>query len=212
MYIPKYFEEIRTEVLHGLMKSHPFAAIVTIGTDGLIVNHMPFLIDSACGELGTLRGHLARANPVWQQFSGSFESIAIFQGPDAYISPAWYPSKHEHGKAVPTWNYAVVHAHGFPRIIEDAAWLLKHLTELSDTHEATQRLPWKLSDAPKDFTDRLLEMIVGVEIPITKMAGKWKVSQNRPTADRLGVVAGLESRNDDQSRAMAALVMQAMRE
>lgn len=212
MYIPKHHEETRPEILHGLMKSHPFAAIVTLGTDGLVVNHMPFLIDSACGELGTLRGHMARANPVWRQFSDSFESIAIFPGHDAYISPTWYPSKHEHGKAVPTWNYAVVHAHGFPRIIEDAAWLLNHVTELSDTHEAAQRLPWKVSDAPQDFIDRMLEMIVGVEIPISKLFGKWKVSQNRPAADRLGVAAALESRNDDRSRAMAALVMQAMRE
>ncbi len=210
MYMPKHHEETRTDVMHDLMKSHPLASIVTLGSDGLIANHMPFLLDPSCGELGTLRGHVARANPVWQAFSTTFESVIIFHGPDSYISPSWYPSKDEHGKAVPTWNYAVVHAHGFPRIIEDAGWLLNHLTELSDTHEASQSLPWKLADAPRDYIDRLIEMVVGIEIPIAKLVGKWKVSQNRPLADKLGVAAGLASRTDEQSRAMAALVRQAI--
>lgn len=138
VYIPKFNEEARTTVLHELIQSHPFASIVTIGTDGLIVNHMPFLIDPTCGEFGTLRGHIARANPMWHEFSDTFESVVIFQGSQSYISPGWYPSKFEHGKAVPTWNYAVVHAHGFPRIIEDATWLLNHVTELTDIHEASQ--------------------------------------------------------------------------
>ncbi|CAN5177277.1 FMN-binding negative transcriptional regulator [soil metagenome] len=210
MYQPKHHEENRIEVLHGLMKSYPFGTIASLGHEGLLVNHMPFLLDPGSGEFGTLRCHVARANPVWQQFSDSVESIVIFQGPDAYVSPSWYPGKHEHGKAVPTWNYAVVHAHGLPRVINDAAWLLDHVTELSNTHEASQRLPWKVSDAPPDYIERMLEMIVGVEMPITSLVGKWKVSQNRPAADRDGVAAGLESRKDEQSRAMAALVRDAM--
>lgn len=212
MYLPKLHEETRTEVMHGLMRAQPLATIVTLGSDGLIANHLPLLLDSTCGEFGTLRGHVARANPLWQQFSSTLESVIIFQGPDAYISPGWYPSKLEHGKAVPTWNYAVVHAHGLPRVVEDGGWLAKHLTELSDTHEAFQAAPWKLADAPKDYIDRMMEMIVGIEIPIAKLVGKWKVSQNRPAADRLGVIAGLESRADQRTSAMAALVRDAMQE
>lgn len=208
MYIPRQFEETRIDVLHRLMKAHPLAAFVVIGDSGLVVNHVPFLIDDTEGQFGTLRAHLPRANPVWRQFSGEAEAVAIFQGPESYITPSWYPSKHADGKAVPTWNYAVVHAHGHPRVVEDAQWLLSHLTELTDEHEAGQALPWKVSDAPKDYTDRLIEALVGIEIPISRICGKWKVSQNRPRADKLGVAAGLESRADDRSHAMAELVMQ----
>lgn len=207
MYLPKSTEESRLDVLQELIQAHPFACLVTLGKDGLVVNHMPLLIDTTCGEFGVLRGHVARANPVWQDFSETLESIAIFQGPQSYISPTWYPSKHAHGKAVPTWNYAVVHAHGIPRVIEDASWLLDHVSELSNHQESAQALPWKVSDAPKDYIDRMLDMIVGIEIPITKLVGKWKLGQSRPRADQLGTAAGLESRGDDQSRAMAALIM-----
>ena len=208
MYIPKHHEESDIAVLHALIKSQPLGTWVTQGDGELVVNHIPFLLDPKRGEHGTLVAHVARANPVWQVFSRRVASIVVFQGAQSYISPSWYPSKHAHGMAVPTWNYAVVHAHGLPRVVEDGEWLLNHLTELSDTHEAPQTLPWKVSDAPKDYIDRMIEMIVGIEIPIAKLEGKWKVSQNRPSADRLGVAAGLEARKDDQSRAMAALVMQ----
>jgi transcriptional regulator len=210
MYLPKYHEETRIEVLHELMRSHPLGCIVTLGKEGLVANHIPFLLDPADGEFGTLKGHVARANPLWQDFSSNVESLVIFQGPQAYVSPNWHPSKHEHGKVVPTWNYAVVHIHGIPRAIDNPQWLLQQISELSDTHEASQKLPWKVADAPKDFTERLLDMIVGIEIPISKLAGKWKVSQNRTQSDRLGIAAGLASRNDDESRAMSALIMQAM--
>lgn len=208
MYIPRQFEETRLDVLHRLMKTHPLAAFVVHGESGLVVNHVPFLIDVADGQFGTLRAHIPRANPVWRQFLDTSEAVAIFQGPDAYITPSWYPSKHASGKAVPTWNYAVVHAHGRPRVIDDAQWLLRHLTELTDKHEAAQTLPWRVSDAPREYTERLIEALVGVEIPISRICGKWKVSQNRPLADRLGVAAGLESRTDGRSREMAGLVMQ----
>jgi transcriptional regulator len=130
----------------------------------------------------------------------------VFQGAETYISPSWYPSKHAHGKAVPTWNYAVVHAHGLPHVIEDRDWLLAHINQLTDANEAAQANPWKVSDAPQDFTDRMLQAIVGLEIPIEKLVGKWKVSQNRPEPDKLGVVAGLLARNDSASREMASLV------
>lgn len=210
MYIPKQHEESNVAVLHALIRAHPLATWATPGDGELIVNHLPFLIDPSRGPYGTLLGHVSRANTVWQCFSKTVPSVVVFQGADAYITPSWYPSKHAHGKAVPTWNYAVVHAHGTPLVIEDKAWLLEHLNQLTDTHEAGQALPWKVSDAPVEFTDHMIERIVGIEIPISKLLGKWKVSQNRPKPDRLGVVAGLLAKNDPQSNEMADLVNQAL--
>lgn len=206
MYIPKHHEETDICILQSLIRTHPLGAWATQGDGELIVNHIPFLIDTSRGELGTLVGHVARANNVWQFFSRTVPSVVIFQGAESYITPSWYPSKHIHGKAVPTWNYVVVHAHGLPVVIEDKAWLLKHLNELTDTHEANQALPWKVSDAPAEFTGRMVERIVGIEIPITRLVGKWKVSQNRSDSDKLGVVAGLLEKDDPQSRNMAILV------
>ena len=208
MYVPKHHEETDTSVLHSLVKAHPLATWVTQGDGELLANHIPFLLDSTRGHLGTLVGHVAKANRVWQSFSKTVNSVLVFQGAETYITPSWYPSKHADGKAVPTWNYAVVHAHGMPRVIEDREWLLQHVNHLTDAHEAEQALPWKVSDAPQEFTDRLLQAIVGIEIPIAKLVGKWKVSQNRPEPDKLGVVAGLLGRSDPQSTEMAALVNQ----
>ena len=208
MYVPKYNEETDLSVLHSLIKSHPLATWVTQGDGELLANHIPFFLDPTRGDLGTLVGHVAKANRVWQSFSTTVNSVLVFQGAEAYITPSWFPSKHAHGKAVPTWNYAVVHAHGLPRTNEDREWLLQHLNQLTDEHEAGQALPWKVSDAPQEFTDRLLESIVGIEIPIAKLIGKWKVNQNRPEPDKLGVVAGLLARNDPQSKEMASLVNQ----
>ena len=208
MYVPKHFEESDVTVLHTLIESHRLGAWVTLGDGELIVNHIPFFVDPLGGEYGTLIGHVARANPVWQSFSKNVNSVVIFQGPQAYITPSWYPSKHAHGKAVPTWNYAVVHAHGLPRAIEDLDWLLQHVTQLTGVQESEQALPWKVSDAPSDFVEKMLNSIVGIEMPITKLVGKWKVSQNRPNPDKLGTVAGLLAREDDDSKAVAALVNQ----
>jgi len=206
MYVPKHFEEREIMVLHALIRSHPLGAWVTQAAGALVVNHIPFLVDSEKGEHGTLIGHVARANPIWNSFSLEMDSMVIFQGPQGYISPSWYPSKHEHGKTVPTWNYAVVHAQGMPRAIEDRDWLLRHVTQLSDFHESTQAVPWNVSDAPPDYIDTMLNAIVGIEIPITTIAGKWKVSQNRTLPDKLGTIAGLEARADTNSREVAALV------
>jgi transcriptional regulator len=172
----------------------------------LAVNHIPFLVDSTQGEYGTLIGHVARANAIWKCFSTDMPSVVIFQGPQSYISPSWYPSKHAHGKAVPTWNYALVHAHGVPRTIEDKDWLRSHVTQLSDLHESTSAVPWSVSDAPSDYIDTMLDNIVGIEIPISTIVGKWKTSQNRPLADKLGTIAGLYERADGNSREMAALM------
>ena len=203
MYMPAHFEETRTPVMHDLVRAHPLATWVVQGPGGLAVNHIPFLIDAERGPFGTLVGHVARANPVWRQLGAS---VAVFQGPQAYVSPNWYPTKHAHGKAVPTWNYAVVHAHGTPRAIESRDALLGIVTRLTQAHEASQAAPWAVSDAPADFIDQLLKAIVGIEMPIERLIGKWKVSQNRSEPDRLGTVAGLRQRGDAQSLAMAALL------
>jgi transcriptional regulator len=165
MYVPKQHEELDVTVLHALIKAHPLATWVTHSGEQLLVNHIPMLLDKTRGEFGTLVGHVARANPVWHSFSATVPSIAVFQGPESYITPSWYPSKHAHGKAVPTWNYAVVHAHGVPRAIEDRHWLLEHLNQLTDVHEADQALPWKVADAPQEFTDRMVDALLALRSP-----------------------------------------------
>jgi transcriptional regulator len=206
MYIPDHFEEQRLDVLHELIRLHPLATLVVAAQGELIVNHIPMLIQPH-GQFGTLLGHVARANPVWERLDAA-SAVVVFQGPQSYISPSWYPSKHANGKAVPTWNYVAVHAHGRPRAVQDRHWLLAQVSQMTAHHEAKQALPWKVSDAPPDFTERLLERIVGIEMPIQLLRGSWKLSQNRPLADRLGVAAGLESRADSQAHAMAEMVMQ----
>lgn len=206
MYLRPHFEETRIEVLHGLIRAHPLATFVAVTRSEIVVNHMPFLIAPDGGEYGTLRGHIPRDNPVWRKFTQDTRAVAVFHGPQCYISPSWYPSKRAHGKVVPTWNYAVAHARGRPQIIEDADWLRSHLNELTDKHESGQAVPWKVSDAPADFVDRMIGNLVGIEMPIASIVGKWKVSQNRPLEDRLAVADALRSRGDEASLAMAALV------
>jgi len=158
--------------------------------------------------LGVLQGHLPRANSMWESFDGKTKCIAVFQGPTTYISPSWYPSKYEHGKVVPTWNYIVTHAHGYPCAVEDKDWLLRHLNKLTDQQESNQRLPWRVCDAPTEFTDNMLDHIVGFEMPIVSIQGKWKVSQNRPAKDQLGVIKNLHKQGDDNAMAMADLISQ----
>jgi transcriptional regulator len=191
MYVPAHFEETRVEVMHRLMAEHPLAAIVTLGSSGLDANHIPLELAVNEGELGLLRGHVARANPLWRDFSKDIGAMAIFQGPQAYVSPNWYPTKAETGKVVPTWNYIVVHAHGPLRIIEDRDWLRSFVTRLTDRHEAEGVTPWKVADAPEDFIEKQLHAIVGIEVPITRLTGKWKMSQNRNAADRAGVARAM---------------------
>lgn len=206
MYLPKQHEETRLEVLHQHIHANPLGTWVVLGDGELMANHVPFLLDSSRGEFGTLVGHIAKANPVWHQSNFDIPAVVCFHGPQSYISPSWYPSKHEHGKAVPTWNYAVVHAYGQPNFIHDSDWLYQHLAQLTNKQEATQALPWKLEHAPKDFTDRLVDVIVGVEIPILRLVGKWKTSQNRSDNDKLGIIAGLLNKGDEESKAMAKLI------
>jgi len=206
MYILKQHEETNLDVMHDLIRAHSLGTWVTQNNNELVANHIPFHLDATRGEFGTLIAHVARANPIWQTLDQQQPSLVIFQGPESYITPSWYPSKHAHGKAVPTWNYAVVHVHGTPSCTHSPEQILACLQQLTDTHEAKQALPWKVSDAPKDYIDKLLEAIVGIEIPIQKIIGKWKTHQNRPEADQLGVIAGLVGRGDDNSLAMADLV------
>ncbi|MFI4929443.1 MAG: FMN-binding negative transcriptional regulator [Burkholderiales bacterium] len=203
MYLPAHFEETRPEVLHALLRDHPLATWVVQSGDGLLVNHIPFLLDATRGPHGTLIGHVARANPVWRQLGAS---VAVFQGAQAYISPSWYPTKRAHGKVVPTWNYAVVHVHGAARAIEPPDEVLAIVTRLTQTHEAASAVPWAVTDAPADYIEQMLKAIVGIEIPIERWVGKWKASQNRSAPDRLGTVAGLQQRGDAQSLGVAALV------
>ena len=163
MYLPKAFEETRLPVLHALIRSHPLGTWVSAGAAELDVQHIPFLLDSECGEFGTLYGHIARANPIWKSVGDAQPDVVIFRGPQTYITPSWYPSKHLHVKDVPTWNYAVVAAHGRPEFIHDPAWLHAHLRSLSDGQEAAQAVPWSIDDAPADYIDKLEKALVRIE-------------------------------------------------
>jgi transcriptional regulator len=211
VYVPKQHEETRVEVMHALIRSHSLGAWVTLGDDELVANHIPFEISPERGEFGTLVGHVARANPIWSGTPSEVLGLVTFQGPQSYITPSWYPSKHEHGKAVPTWNYAVVHAYGRASFIEDKSWLYDHVSSLTRRHEASQSFPWSVSDAPADFTERMIGAIVGVQIPILRLIGKWKMSQNRSESDQLGVVAGLMGSKDAQSAGVARLIQKSLR-
>ena len=188
--------------MHALIKAHPLATLVTTTAQGLEANHMPLLIDAAAAPFGTLIGHVARANPVWRTFNADAEVLAVFQGPQGYITPSWYPTKAQNGKVVPTWNYAVVHAHGPLIIHEDAEWLRKLVTRLTDSQESRREMPWQVTDAPADYVDTMLKAIVGIEIPLRRLQGKWKMSQNRLPRDRDGVINGLAAQGDAASLAM----------
>lgn len=210
MYSPSHFEEDRRQVLHGLIAEQPLATLVTLGASGIAANHIPLLLDAAAGEFGTLRGHVARANPVWRDLVAGVESLAIFQGAHGYISPNWYPGKAEHGKAVPTWNYCVVHAYGSLRVIDDAAWVRQAVEDLTTRHEAGFAAPWAVSDAPADYIENMGKAIVGIELPISRLLGKWKVSQNQPAGNRQGVLSGLRAQGTPGAIALAEAVAEAM--
>jgi transcriptional regulator len=206
MYLPKHFEETRVPVLHELIRAHPLGALVVVTSSGLDANHIPLEVDPDPAPFGTLRGHIARANPLWRDVARDGEAMAIFQGPGTYVSPAWYPTKTETGKVVPTWNYAVVHAHGTLRFIDDRAWLRAFVERLTNRHEAPRRDPWSITDAPADYIETQLGAIIGLEIPIARLVGKWKVSQNRPAQDQAGVVEGLSREGGPSAAEMARLV------
>lgn len=205
MYLPAHFAETRPEVLHALLREHPFATLVTQGGKGLNADHLPLHFAAGVGPHGALQGHVARANPLWRDAADS-DVLVIFQGPQAYVTPSWYETKREHGKAVPTWNYVVVHARGRLRVIDDPAWLREQLETLVAEHEAGFAEPWQISDAPPDYIEKMLKAIVGIEIVISELGGKWKTSQNQPGINRAGVVAGLREQGRDDALQMAELV------
>ena len=191
MYIPAHFDEPRTEVLHALIAENPLGILFTHGKSGMDANHIPFEVKPVEGTCGVLHAHVARANPVWQDVANGDEVLVVFRAGDAYISPTWYPSKHEFHKQVPTWNYRVVHAYGRVTIHDDERYVRGIVGRLTRTHEASQLHPWKMTDGPADFIDTLLKAIVGVEIEITRLVGKIKLSQNKEARDIRGAGAAL---------------------
>jgi transcriptional regulator len=211
MYIPKANEETRVPVMHALMTAHPLASLVTMNTSGLIASHIPLVLEGNGSEFGLLKGHLSRANTQWKDTTLAVHALAIFAGAQHYITPSWYPAKQEHGKVVPTWNYAVVHAYGPIKWIEEPDWLMNHLTALVDTHEAAFAKPWKMSDSPASYIQSQVKGIVGFELPIQRLEGKWKVSQNRDRSDKQGVIEELATLNTSESLAMSNLVEEALR-
>ena len=209
MYTPATFREERLDVLHGLIDAHPLGALVRHGADGLCADHLPFEIAAPTldAPFGILRAHVARANLLWRAAGGNDDCMVIFQGPHAYITPAWYAEKQRSGKEVPTFNYAVVHAHGALRAIDDAAWLLGLVERLTARHEAGLAAPWQVGDAPAGYIDKLLKAIVGIEIPLTRLEGKWKLGQNRSMQDQASMAQGLAlDARPGAARALGALI------
>ncbi len=206
MYQPPQFREDRLDVQQALIEARSLGMLITCGPGGITANPIPFVLDRVASKLGTLRAHLARGNPQWRAFTGETEALIIFQDVDHYVSPSWYPSKQEHGKVVPTWNYAMVQVWGRPKLMESGGELRHQLDDLTRRHEAERAHPWRVDDAPADFVAAQMKGVVGVEIVIDRIEGKWKVSQNRPEGDRLGVVGGLEAEGGDAAAAMADLV------
>ncbi|MSP82469.1 MAG: FMN-binding negative transcriptional regulator [Alphaproteobacteria bacterium] len=204
MYVPSHFQEGRIPVLHEAIRTIGFGTLVTLGPDGLEASHVPMLVDPDPAPFGTLRGHVARANEQWKRAADGVHSLAMFLGPNAYVSPSWYATKRETGKVVPTWNYVAVHVYGRPRFFTDRDPLLAIVTRLTTIHEGKRAAPWAVGDAPPDYIDGLLKAIVGFEMLIERLEGKWKLGQNRSAADIAGVRAGLAA--DPGDAALAALM------
>jgi transcriptional regulator len=203
MYIPAHFAETRLDVLHELIRRHPLGTLIASTESGLDANHIPFLLSAATSPNGILRCHVARANSIWKNLSEDQEVLVVFQGEGAYVSPSLYEAKAKDGKVVPTWNYIAVHAYGTPRIVTDPAWLHALVSDLTDTNEAAREAPWRVSDAPSDYIAKMLSAIVGIEIPITRLLGKWKVSQNRASTDRVRVAGDLSDSAPEMSSIIA---------
>ncbi|MCD8515514.1 MAG: FMN-binding negative transcriptional regulator [Burkholderiaceae bacterium] len=208
MYLPKYHQFNDHPAMRSLVDAHPLGAWVCHSHGELMANHLPFVLDRSRGAHGTLIGHVSRANGVWRMLAGDAPSVVMFQGPQAYITPGWYPGKGEHGEVAPTWNYVVVHAHGVARAVEDEAWMLDMLERLVQAQESGRAKPWRVDDAPVGYIDRMLRAIVGIEIPIDRLEGKRKLSQDEALADRIGTVHGLMQEDREESRLLGALVNQ----
>lgn len=209
MYSPTHFQQLDPAALHALVLDHPLATLVLQSAQGLSADHVPLLLRPQAGGLGTLAGHVARANPLWRLADPTVDVLAVFQGPQAYITPQWYASKARDGRVVPTWNYAVVHVQGRLRAVDDPVWLRAQLEALTAQQERGFATPWTVADAPTEYTERLLQAIVGIEIAITGWSGKWKVSQNQPPANQRSVVAGLQAQGSEAAGTLADWVAQA---
>jgi transcriptional regulator len=214
MYMPAHFEESRPEVLHRLIAEQPFGALITHGPNGLDANHLPFELlapeaDAAAPGRCILRAHVARANPVWKEVAANPEALVIFQGPAAYISPTWYPSKHDTHRQVPTYNYMVVHAHGRIAVHDDESFVRGLVARLTRKMEAGEAVPWKMGDAPADYITQMLGAIVGIEIEVTRLVGKWKLGQNKDAADRRGAADALLARTSDEQQAVGQAMLDA---
>jgi len=205
MYLPEKFRVDDVSQMHALMRGRPFAALVSAGASGLYASHLPTVLKDE-GPYGLIECHLARANPHCNELGEVSEALMIFQGPEGYITPNWYPTKAQSGKVVPTWNYAVVHAYGRPEVMNDADWLRRHVPELTVQQEKSEARPWAVSDAPDRFIEVMLRGIVGFRFAITRLEGKWKMSQNRELPDRAGVVKGLGRRDQGDDPEIADYV------
>ena len=208
VYLPPHFEESNVDSFSSLIKDHPLGTLITLDSTGINANHIPFIFDGGHGDIGRLLGHVARSNSVWRDFNPDIESLVIFQSVDAYISPTWYPSKQETHEVVPTWNYAVFHVYGTVIIHDDVKWVRGQAGMLTKQQEASQPTPWKMADAPPAYTEVMLGNIVGIEIPITRIVGKLKASQNRAEQDRLGAIAGLQQQSAPNGHAMAEVMIE----
>lgn len=208
MYTPKLNREEDLSRLHQFIRENPLCTLVTLMDTDLVASHIPVVLHERELGFGVMRGHLARANSQWKNFSSEVQALAIFTGPQHFISASWYPGKKTHGEEVPTWNYTAVHAYGNLRVIEDPDWLLEHLKSLVDQSEVIAEVPWKVTDAPPKFISVEMRNIIGIELDITRVEGKWKVSQNRNDEDAAGVVAGLQALNTHESNVMCGLVQQ----
>ena len=206
MFQPHVFREDRPAVMHDLIRRYPFGMLVSSVTGDLAADHLPFVLHEGGNRLGALHGHIGVGNPIVRSACHPCDVLTVFQGPQGYVSPSWYPSKATHGKVVPTWNYVVVHARGVLRLRKDQDWLLGHLDDLTQMQESARAAPWSVSDAPRDFIARQLRGLVGLEIEITELEGVWKASQNKTVEDAAGVAAGLREADDRESSAMATLV------
>lgn len=205
MYIPKHFSEDDQDALHDVMRAYPLATLVSNASNSLDANHLPLHFSPQSDGPGILSGHVGRANPLCKAMD-SKEVLAIFHGPNAYVTPSWYPTKASTGMVVPTWNYVVVHAHGTIKVRDDADWLRAHLEMLTAAHEAGFEKPWQLEDAPSAFIDKLIHAVVGIEIEITRLTGKCKASQNQVIENQIGVLQGLGKRGHEKAREMASVV------
>jgi transcriptional regulator len=210
MYQPDHFRVEQLPQMHALMRARPFATLISAGSLGLYASHLPTVLKDESPH-GVIECHLARANPHCSDLAQVGEALMIFQGPQRYITPNWYPSKAQHGKVVPTWNYAVVHAYGRPEVMNDPEWLRRHVGELTAQQERAEPAPWALSDAPATYIDAMLRGIVGFRFAIARLEGKWKMSQNRELPDRDGVIKGLATRGRADDREMADLVSQQLK-